>query len=131
MFTETEKQFIQRWELVREKESSSVHKLLTGLPMALLFAAPVILLFAVVKIFFPSWFTTATYKPTQVVVPGLTEKHMALSNGTIIAACIAVFILALFFAYFRMHYKWEANEQLYQELKSKEKNMMMQQNNPL
>jgi len=27
----------------------------------------------------------------------------------------------LFFSYFRMQYKWEMNEQLYQELKSKQK----------
>ena len=32
---------------------------------------------------------------------------------------IAVIICMLFFSYFRMQYKWEMNEQLYQELKKK------------
>jgi hypothetical protein len=121
MLTEKEKQFITRWEASRETESSFRHKLLAGLPMALLFGLPVLLFFIAVKIFFPSWFTTATHKATDVVVPGMTEKFMQLSAGDVITACIAAIITVFFFSWFRMHYKWEHNEQLYRELKSKEK----------
>jgi hypothetical protein len=46
---------------------------------------------------------------------------MKLSAGDLVAAFIAVVIVILFFSYFRKHYKWEMNEQLYKELKSKEK----------
>jgi hypothetical protein len=35
-------------------------------------------------------------------------------------AVIAMIGVVLFYAYFRMQYKWEMNEQLYHELKSKE-----------
>jgi len=110
-----------RWEAARLRESSFRHKFLSGLPMAFLFGMPVLIFFIGVKIFFPSWFTTASHKATDVVVPGMTEKFMQLSTGDVVAAFIAVVITVLFFSYFRMHYKWEHNEQLYLELKSKEK----------
>lgn len=123
MLTEKDMQFITRWERVREEESTFKHKFLSGLPMAFLFGLPVLIFFVVVQIFFPSWFTTATHKSTDIVVPELSEKFMKLSTGDVAMAFIAVIIVILFFSYFRMHYKWETNEQLYKELKSKEKKM--------
>lgn len=119
MLTEKDIQFINYWEKVREKENTFSHKFLAGLPMAFLFGLPVLLFFGSVKIFFPSWFTTATHKSSEVVVPGQTEKFMKLTQGDIIVAMIAVLILIIFFSYFRMHYKWEMNDQLYRELKNK------------
>ena len=121
MISEKDKQFIVYWEKVRERESAFKHKLLSGLPMAFMFALPILLFFGVVKIFFPSWFTTATHKQTDVVLPEWSAKFMQLSTGDIITAFIAVLIVVIFFSYFRKHYKWEMNEQLYKELKSKEK----------
>lgn len=121
MLTEKDRQFIDRWQRVREEESTFRHKFLAGLPMALMFGLPVLFFFGVVKIFFPSWFTTATHKSNDVVVPEMTDKFMKVSSGDIWMVVIAVFVVIFFFAYFRMHYKWEMNEQLYKELKSKEK----------
>ncbi len=121
MLTQKEKDFLLYWPKVREIESTFKHKLISGLPMALLFSLPVLIFFAVVKIFLPSWFTTASHQQTNIIVPGLTEKFMQLSSGDFIAAFIGVFIVIFFFSYFRMHYKWEMNEQLYQELSFKEK----------
>ena len=112
---------MQYWEKVRERESTFQHKFLAGLPMAFMFGLPIIIFFGVVKIFFPSWFATASHKQTDVEMPEWSAKFMQLSNGDVITAFIAVVIVVLFFSYFRMHYKWEMNEQLYQELKSKEK----------
>jgi hypothetical protein len=121
MLNEKDQAFITYWEAVRERESTFKHKFLTGLPMALMFGLPILLFFGVVKIFFPSWFTTATYKQTDVVLPEWSIKFMKLSAGDLMAGFIAVMIVILFFSYFRKHYKWEMNEQLYKELKSKEK----------
>jgi hypothetical protein len=121
MLTEKDKQFIMYWEQVRGAEGTFRHKFLSGLPMAFMFGLPILLLFAAVKIFFPAWFATASHKSTDIVVPEMTEKFMKLSAGDMMAAFIAVVIIILFFSYFRKHYKWEMNEQLYQELKSKEK----------
>jgi mannose/fructose/N-acetylgalactosamine-specific phosphotransferase system component IIC len=121
MINEKDRQFIIHWEAVRAQQRSFKHKFLSGLPMAMLFGLPVIIFFGVVKIFFPEWFTTATHRQTEIVVPGMTEKFMRLSNGDIMMMVIAIIVVVLCFSYFRMQYKWEMNEQLYQELKSKEK----------
>ncbi len=122
MLTEKEKQFLLRWEACRVTESSFRHKFLSGLPMAFLFAAPVLIFFIVVKIFFPAWFTTATHKSnSEIVVAGRSQDFAQLSAGNVGMVFIAIIVIVLFFSYFRMSYKWENNEQLYNELKSKEK----------
>lgn len=123
MLKESDKQFIARWQQVRVQEGTFGHKFLAGLPMAFMFGLPVLVFLGAVKVFFPSWFTAATHKSNDVIVPGMTEKFMKLSEGDVVMAFIAVLIVILFFSYFRMHYKWEMNEQLYKELKSKEKKM--------
>ena len=104
MLSERETQFIQYWEQVREKQNSFLSKMLGGLPMALIFALPILLFLAVVNIFFPEWYT----------------KVSDVSQGSLVMVVIAVFICVLFFSYFRMQFKWERNEQYYKELKSKE-----------
>lgn len=92
------------WEMVREKESHFLSKLGSGLPMAILFGLPVILSLIVVYFLSPEWYTKISQAASGVF-------------GTLI---IAVLIIILFFSYFRMHFKWEMNEQLYMELKSRQ-----------
>jgi hypothetical protein len=123
MLNEKDRAFIIHWEKVRERESTFQHKLLSGLPVALMFGLPVIIFFGMVKLFFPGWFTTATHRQTEIVVPGMTEKFMQLSNGNIVMICVAIIVVVLCFSFFRMQYKWEMNEQLYKELKNKAKKM--------
>lgn len=105
MISEKNKKFITYWEQVRDKESGIGAKLLNGLPMAVLFSAPILLFITAVYLFFPDWYTRVS-------------NRLA---GSLITIVIAVVICILFYAYFRMHYKWEMNEQLYHELKDKEK----------
>lgn len=105
MITEKERRFIVYWEQERGKLNSIGSKLINGLPMALLFTLPVPLLVIVIRLFLPEWYT----------------KISNAFTGSFAAIMVAVFICILFFAYFRMHYKWEMNEQLYQELKRKER----------
>ena len=104
MITEKERQFIAYWEREREWRSKFSNKLMSGLPMAMLFGIPIILSIVVVYFYFPEWYT----------------KISKTSPGMFVTVVIAVFIAILFFAFFRMHYKWEMNEQLYNELKNKE-----------
>jgi len=47
-------------------------------------------------------------------------KISQTTPGMFISAIIAVVCIVLFYSFFRMQYKWEMNEQLYQELKYKE-----------
>ena len=105
MLSEKELTFLDYWESNRTALSSFKSKLLKGMPMALLFGLPIILFILMVYIWFPAWYT----------------KISATTSGSFITVIIAVFIAIIFFSYFRMHFKWEMNEQLYQELKHKQK----------
>src|SRR4051812_19008245 len=103
MLSEKEIKFLQHWELVREKESSFKSKLFRGLPMASLFGLPIIFSIAIIYFLSPEWYTKIS-------------QAAAGSTGTIL---ISVIILILFFSYFRMHFKWEMNEQFYIQLKAR------------
>ena len=104
MLTEKEKQFLIYWEQNRNVHAEFSSKLLRGFPMALLFSLPILLSILVVKIFFPEWYT----------------KISQTSPGMFATIIFAVLIISLFYAIFRMHSKWEHNEEVYKILKSKE-----------
>lgn len=104
MLTEKEKQFMVYWEKNRAVESGFANKLVRGFPMALLFSLPVILSVVVVRLYFPEWYT----------------KISATSPGMFVTVIFAIIIITLFYSVFRMHSKWEHNEEVYQRLKSKQ-----------
>ncbi|HMK05811.1 MAG TPA: hypothetical protein VK489_16535 [Ferruginibacter sp.] len=104
MLSEKEKKFLVYWEREREKQNTVTAKIMNGLPMAVIFSLPILLIIFVIYFFFPDWYT----------------KISNTSTGSFITVIIAVIGCILFFSYFRMHYKWEMNEQTYHELKSKE-----------
>ncbi len=106
MLSEKEQAFLHYWQQNREKQNSFTSKLTRGLPMAIIFGLPIILSVVVIYIFFPEWYT----------------KISTTTSGTFVTVVIAVVIAVLFFSYFRMHFKWEMNEQAYLELKYKQKN---------
>ena len=91
-------QFIQWWEQHRAKEKKWVHQLSIGLPLGLVFGFPVFL-----SLLFRGWY-----------------KRMPYVSGTqftlILMACLGI---AVFYAIFKMRFKWEMNEQRYMELKRK------------
>ncbi len=104
--TEKENQFLTYWEKNRETQSTFISKLLRGLPMALLFALPVLLLVVCVWLLFPDWYM----------------KISKTSPGAFIMVIIALMMVVAFYSFFRMQYKWEMNEQLYNEIKAKKNN---------
>ena len=101
MLTKDEKLFLEYWEKNRDKEKQFLRQLAGGLPMGLTFALPVL-----VAVIFHGWYKSMIY----------------ISNSQIIVIIIAVLSVAIFFSIFRGRFKWENNEQLYKELKFKEKN---------
>ena len=103
MLSAKDKEFIAYWEKERERHNSVPARLIGGLPMAILFCVPILLLITAVYLFLPEWYTRVS-------------NSMAGAMTTIV---IALIICILFFSYFRMQYKWEMNEQLYKELKQK------------
>ena len=107
MLLEKEIKFIEYWENARIKESRFSSKLISGLPTALLFGLPIILFLGIVYFFFPEWYT----------------KVSNISGGTMLTILIAVLIAGMFYSYFKMHFKWEMNEQYFMELlKKKDRN---------
>ncbi|MEJ7610856.1 MAG: hypothetical protein WKF88_06730, partial [Ferruginibacter sp.] len=72
---------------------------------AMMFCLPILLLVVCVYFFFPDWYT----------------KISGTSAATFFVVIIAVIIATLFYAFARMHFKWEMNEQLFLELKYKQK----------
>ncbi|MBK8711808.1 MAG: hypothetical protein IPL97_08055 [Niastella sp.] len=103
MLTQEEKQFLAYWEANRLPFKTVGSKLVRGLPMAMLFSLPILLLIAVVYFFIPDWYAKVS-------------SAAASSMG---ATIVAVIIIIIFIAYFRMHFLWEMNEQAYRELLNK------------
>jgi MFS superfamily sulfate permease-like transporter len=103
MLSEKDKEFMLYWEKVRDSRKSFSVKLTSGLPMAALFSVPILLFITVIYLFFPEWYT----------------KVSSRLPGSVTTIVVAVIISMFFFSFFRMQFKWEMNEQLYQELKNK------------
>ena len=104
MLSAKETAFIEYWKSARENESTFSRKLLGGLPFAMLFGLPILLFVMIVYLFIPDWYA----------------KISGTTNGSIAAIVVAVFVVIIFFSYFRMQFKWEMNEQLYKELLQKQ-----------
>ena len=100
MLTKDEKLFLEYWEKNRDKEKKFLRQLATGLPIGLVFSLPVLIV-----VIFHDWYKNMIY----------------ISTSQIIVIMIGVFMVAVFFAVFRNRFRWENNEQLYKELKFKEK----------
>lgn len=100
MLTPKDEAFIAYWEKNRDAQNTFSSKLTGGLPMAIIFVLPIILLVLSVWLFIPEWYM----------------KISKTSPAMFVTALIALFCVVLFYSFFRMQYKWEMNEQLYQEL---------------
>lgn len=102
MLDQREKLFVDYWEVNRGKESSLLYQVLTGLPIGLLFALPIILL-----LFSGRYW----YKRADVVA------NSQMSSFVLI---VAVVLIAGFVAVLYKRHQWERKEQQYHELKAKE-----------
>src|SRR5450432_3415218 len=100
MLTNDEKLFLEYWEKNRIREKRFIRQLAGGLPMGLIFALPVL-----IAVIFHDWYKSMIY----------------ISGSQVIVIIIGVLGVAVFFAIFRMKFRWENNEQLYKELKFKAK----------
>ena len=107
MLSKKEEDFIMYWESVRLTQNSFMSKLIRGIPMSIIFTFPVLLSVALVYFLSPEWYT----------------KISQNLNGSFAPILIGLFLCVMFFSFFRMHFKWEMNEQMYQELISKKKTL--------
>lgn len=100
MLSADEKAFIKYWEENRGKTKHWTSHLKTGFLYGLIFALPILINYL------SGWFTNIRF-----YLP-----------GTLLFISIAVTGVVFFFAIFYQRYRWERNEQLYEELRAKEKN---------
>ena len=100
MLTKDEKLFLAYWEKNRDKEKKVLRQLAYGSPWGLVFALPVL-----IAVIFNDWY----------------KNMIPISKSQIILILITVIGIAVFYSIFRMKFKWEHNEQIYKELKFKEK----------
>ena len=114
MLSQKELDFLVYWEKNRDFENRFSRKLLSGIPMGIIFCTPILFFLAAVYYFLPDWYA----------------KISNTSQETFVVVVIAVFIAVFFFAYFRMHFKWEMNEQLFKELKHKQKKELLKSGQP-
>ena len=93
--TKEDQAFYDWWKQNRLREKRWVNQLSVGLPIGLVFCLPVLLM-----LLFRGWYKRMPYvSGSQLTV--------------ILIGCIAI---AVFFAVFRMRFKWDRNEQRFREL---------------
>lgn len=102
MLEQKEKLFVEYWEVNRIKEKNLLYQVLTGLPIGLLFALPIIFILFTGRY----WFKRADM-----------VANAELSPVILIAA---VLIIALFVAVLYKRHQWDMKEQQYKQLKAKQ-----------
>jgi len=107
MLTETQKAFLKYWEENRLREKKINKQLLLGLPIGLLFAIPVLIILFSGKF----WYQRANME--------------ANSQSSPVVLIIAIICIAVFVALFYKRHQWDQREQHYLELKAKEKEESM------
>ena len=102
MLDQKEKLFVEYWELNRMKEKNIFYQLLTGLPIGLLFALPIIFILFTGRY----WFKRADMVANTELNP--------------VILVLAVLMIATFVAILYKRHQWDMKEQQYKELKVKE-----------
>jgi pilus assembly protein TadC len=98
MLSAEEKEFMEWWKQNRSKEKKLLSQLTIGLPLGLAFGFPILL-----SVMFRGWYKNMPY----------------VSGSQLTIILIAVLLVVVFYAIFKMRFKWEMNEQRYRELEQK------------
>jgi hypothetical protein len=93
--SEAEQRYIDYWEKNRLREKKLLNQLLIGLPLGIVFAAPVLLNL------FGRWYIRADMQVNTRLNP--------------VVLIIAVLLIVVFIAIFSRKHKWEMKEQQYRE----------------
>ncbi len=102
MLTPQEEQFINYWEKTRTQKKRSVWQLSIGMPFA------VFIVLALFVNMLSGWNERA-------------EMIIRTNSSVLITILIAGLGIVIFISYFSANYRWEQNEQQYQELLAKKK----------
>ena len=102
MLNEREKQFIEYWEANRLRDGHWRYQLLTGIPIGLLFALPVLAIIFTGKF----WYKRADMAMNAMMNP--------------VVLVVAVFVITVFVSIFYKRHQWDMKEQYYRQLKARE-----------
>jgi uncharacterized membrane protein YqhA len=102
MLNEHEKRFLSYWETRRQRETRIWFQVISGIPIGLLFALPILAVLFTARF----WFVRA--------------DMVALSKSDPTVLAIGIVAIALFMGAFYRRMQVEKREQYYQELKSRE-----------
>ncbi len=108
-YSQREMEFMAWWEQVRGREKKTFRQLVVGLPLGLIFATPIILIFISSRF----W-----YKRAEMV--GNSQFNPAV-------LIIAVLAIAIFVAILHKKLTWEKREQYYKGLKAREESETQQE----
>ena len=97
--SQAEKNYIEYWEKNRLREKKLLNQLLIGLPLGILFSAPVLLNL------FSRWYVRADMEANSQMNP--------------VVLLIAMLLIIVFIAIFSRRHKWEMKEQQYREFIAK------------
>lgn len=103
MLNEREKEFIRYWEASRDRQGHWKYQLLSGVPIGLIFAVPVLMIALTGKL----WYQRADMAMNAMTSP--------------VVLVVAVFVITVFVAIFYKRHQWDMREQQYQQLKAREK----------
>ena len=103
MLNEKEKLFVEYWENRRDREKRFLFQMMTGLPVGLLFALPIMFILFTSKY----WFKRA--------------DMVANSQMSVEVLIIAVLFIAGFVGVIYKRHQWEMKDQQYKQLKTREK----------
>jgi glycopeptide antibiotics resistance protein len=87
--------FIKYWETHRLQEKRWLVQIMVGLPLGLVFGLPILLSF---------------------LLRGWYKRMPFISNSQFMVIIMALIGIVVFYAIYRMKFKWELNEQRYNEL---------------
>ena len=100
MLTKDEEFFIIYWEKNREPANRIWHPFKSGSKWGLIFALPIL-----IAVIFHDWYKNMVY----------------ISPSLITLIILGVIAIAVFYTLFSMQFKWDRNEQMYEELKFRQK----------
>ena len=95
-----DEEFLAYWEANRVREKRWLTQLMVGLPLGLVFGLPILLSFLL-----RGWYKRMPY----------------ISNSQFTVILMALIGIVVFYGIFRMKFKWELNEQRFNELKAHQK----------
>jgi len=103
MLSEQETAYIAYWEKIRNNKQKQAKQFVTGFSIGLAIGCGII----------------------TILVTGWYERANMVAGSQFSPVIFAIIIaaIAFFVAYFYRNYKWERNEQLYQELLAKKKRL--------